>query len=199
MIISAFFCLLALATFSTALPLDQSRPFALVILSKDKTYNNTTLIPCAKGKGGPFTTDILTVPGLCPLAPFGYPIAPVESFNLNYTSSPTLGYLTHEITNKRTSSGLANRSAPMAFYSADSYKVPIFGTAGLDGATKVVFNEKNFLGVLGDSRSGDGKFEQWYVCDINTGIVYPSVVWSSGDKAPQLASCVKVDVMRAFA
>ncbi|CAG8959684.1 hypothetical protein HYFRA_00001589 [Hymenoscyphus fraxineus] len=176
MILSTCFCLLALATFSTTLPLDQSRPFALVILSKDKTYNNTTLIPCAKGKGGPF-----------------------ESFNLNYTSSPTLGYLTHEITNTRSSSGLANKSAPMAFNSAESYKVPIFGTAGLDVATKVVFDEKNFLGVLDDSGSGDGKFDKWYVCDINTGIVYPSVVWSSGNKAPQLASCVKVDVMRAFA
>lgn len=87
----------------------------------------------------------------------------------------------------------------MAFNNADSYKVPIFGTVGVDGATKVAFNDKNHLGVPESSASTNAKFNQWYICDINGGMVYPSVVWSSGDKAPQLASCIKVDVVRAFA
>lgn len=139
------------------------------------------------------------VPGLCPLAPFGYPVAQVESFNLNYTSSSTLGYLTYVMQNKQTSSGLSNVSAPLAFNKAESYKVPIFGDVGLDRATRMAFNDKNLLGVPDSPESTTAKFNQWFICDINGGMVYPSVVWSSSDKAPQLSSCIKVDVIRIFA
>jgi len=199
---------LAFTTLSTTLFLDQSLPFALVVLSQDETYNGTTVVPCEKGKQGPF-------PGLCPLASLTNTIYPIEIFNLNYSSGSiadttidTVGYLTYELINRETGTGISNVSAPMAFDNEVSYEVPIFGYAGLDSATKVVFNEDNLLGIPGNlsntasSANFDATYDKWYVCNIDGGDLvssYPTAVWSLGDVAPGLASCVKADIIRVFA
>lgn len=96
----------------------------------------------------------------------------------------------------------------MAFNNADSYKVPIFGYADLSGATQVSFNSQNMLGVPEVASSSDlemagsASYDKWYICDLQGGdlaATYPSVVWNMGGAAPQLGSCLKVDVVRVFA
>ena len=89
-------------------------------------------------------------------------------------------------------------STPMALNNWGSYEVPMFGYATLDDATEVAFNDGNLLGI-----PEYGAYDKWYICDINGGgdlaSTYPSVVWNLGDAAPQLASCLKVDIIRVFA
>ncbi|EPE36430.1 hypothetical protein GLAREA_05768 [Glarea lozoyensis ATCC 20868] len=134
----------SLSTLSLSAVFAQSSQFALVVLSDSKTYNGTTLIPCQKGKQGPY-------PGLCPLAQLRYPISDLEAaFNLNNTSSQTrnTGFLTYELKNRQTSNGIADVKAPMAFNNKGSYQVPVFGYASFDTASKVSFNEKNYLGTM---------------------------------------------------
>ncbi|KAH8891621.1 hypothetical protein GQ53DRAFT_823637 [Thozetella sp. PMI_491] len=194
--------LLALATLSTTLPRDQSREFVLVIVSQDSNYNNSTVIPCEKGKQRPF-------PGLCPLANLSYGIFPLEFFNLNYTSSSgadeNIGYLTYELINRSTASGPANQSASMQLNNKDSYSVPLFGYAQRSDATLVEFNNQNKLGVLAlPDQTGKipvastATFNKWHICDIDSGIVYPSLVWATSESTPSLPSCIKVDIIRVF-
>jgi hypothetical protein len=81
----------------------------------------------------------------------------------------------------------------MAFNNKGSYQVPTFGYAGYDTASKVSFNEQNYLGTPDGSNV---KYSNWYICDIDGGLIYPSIVWSSGSAAPPLSSCVKVNILR---
>jgi hypothetical protein len=83
----------------------------------------------------------------------------------------------------------------MAFNNKGSYQVPVFGYASFDTASKITFNEKNYLGTLEGSKA---KYDKWYICDIDGGLIYPSIVWSSGSATPPLSSCVKVDILRAY-
>jgi len=103
------------------------------------------------------------------------------------------GYLTYELKNRQTSNGIANVTAPMALNNKGSYHVPTFGYASFDTATKVSFNERNYLGT---PDGVNAKYDKWYICDIDGGLTYPSIVWSSGSATPQLSSCVKVIIMR---
>jgi hypothetical protein len=94
----------------------------------------------------------------------------------------------------------------MQLNSKDGYGVPLFGYAQIGDATPVAFNTKNHLGIpVPSSKSSSATevssvtYDKWHICDINSGIVYPSLVWATGDVAPPLSSCTKVDIVRVFA
>lgn len=94
----------------------------------------------------------------------------------------------------------------MQLNNKDSYAVPLFGYAQLSDATLVAFNSQNKLGVPAVSdktgmalAASSAKNDRWYICDIDSGIVYPSLVWATGNAAPPLSSCSKVDIVRVFA
>jgi len=83
----------------------------------------------------------------------------------------------------------------MAFSNKSSYQIPTFGYASFETASKVSFNEQNYLGT---PEGSNAKYDKWYICDIDGGLTYPSIVWSSGPATPPLSSCVKVDILRVW-
>ncbi|RDW82603.1 hypothetical protein BP6252_03715 [Coleophoma cylindrospora] len=194
--------LLAIAT-STALAqyTNQTAPFNLVVLSKNETYNGTTLLACHEGAGieGLCLTSTLTGTGLTG-STFNFNTSTYGQYNLNPAIGEQ-GYLTYLLRG-----GNFNESEAFSlYYSATSnVALPLFeGTQG----TLVAFDEHNLLNIQGyvDDRLPppyNGTFTayyRWYACQTYfTGYTYTTLAWVTGKYHPQNPTCEKVKVKRVF-
>jgi hypothetical protein len=221
---STFAGLLALAASSTAQFLNQSAPFALVVLSQNETYNGTTLAACHEGAAieglcSKCSSSLYTA-SISPLsravankllvgATFNYPIpTSVETFTLNYSSSLTVdpavgqvGLLTYELRG-----GNFNLSSPMelSYNPSSNVAIPLFTPS--ESGTEVAFKSDDLMGIPGyldDTVSppvyNSETLYRWYICLTNAGYTYTTAAWAMGDTTPENPSCVKADIKRVFA
>ena len=191
--------LLAIATSTTAQYLNQTAPFALVVLSQNETYNGTTLGACHEGAA---------IEGLCIGATFSQPIpSSVETFTFNYSSSQTVdpnvgcqGYLTYEL-----QGGNFNLSSPLSLSYNPSSNVAIPLLEPSESGQTVAFKDDDLMGItqyLDDTVTPPAynvkTLYRWYICQTNAGYAYTTAAWVLGDGVPQNPSCVKADIKRVF-
>jgi len=196
---------LSLATLAAAQWDQESKPFKLVLVSKDPKISGQGLAACHTGAA---------IESLCLTNSSSTskpdPIAPV-TFRFNTSSQaqvpdPALG-----------APGILTYSLPaqppipssLQFYydPTTNYALPLlFPGSGADTQT-LAFDNKNLLNVQGyvdykvnPPKAGETKaYYRWYACTTYfIGYEYVDLVWGLGDKAPETPGCVKVDVKRVF-
>ena len=193
--------LLAAATTQvTAQYTNESDPFALVLLSSDRTLNGTTLSPCHEGAA---------IEGLCLGPPITNTHTTFASFNFNTSSSDTGFNTTIDQTGILTwllRGANFNLSSPFGLsYSATSnVAIPLF-TPSTTSTTIVAFNKNNLLniqGYLDDTKSpltfDSRAYYRWYICNTYWGYSYTTLAWVVGEGDPQNPTCRAVDVKRVL-
>jgi hypothetical protein len=177
---------------------NQTAPFNLVLVSKNKTIDGQYLYSCHEGAA---------IEGLC-LA--GKKPTVSNQFNFNYSSqsvtpNPTLGtpgYVTWVL-----HGGNFNESEALGLYNDPTSNValPLFEPGY--SATVMAFDDKNLLNIQGyvddtvsPPKAGDWvAYYRWYACTTYySGYTYQTLAWALGAGKPQNPTCVKVDVKRVF-
>lgn len=189
----------ALATSTvSAQYLNQSAPFALILISDDDTVNGSALIACHEGAA---------IEGLC----IGAAVvgAPTTTYTFNYSAAETVdpaigvtGLLTYELRG-----GNFNVSSPMelVYNPASNVAVPLVTPS--ENGQEVAFDDQNMLAIaqyIDDTLAGSPNpynpklLYRWYVCTTYEGYTYQTLAWVLGNGTPQNPTCVKVDVLRVF-
>jgi hypothetical protein len=183
--------------------INQTAPFALVVLSSNATLNGTALSACHEGAA---------IKGLCLSGVFDPSVPPLSYavYNFNYTTQltpdPVLGYsgiLTWELRG-----GNFNLSSPLSLpiSPTSDVAIPLF-TPSEDQEQILGFDKSDLLYIasyIDDTVSPPiyrtKAFYRWYICYTNySGYFYQTLSWVVGVHThPQNPSCQKVDVKRVF-
>jgi len=171
-----------------------SKPFALVINSKNKTLDGTALFSCHEGAA---------IEALCIGKKLG-----TNDYQYNFNTSfydtsnkPKTGYIAWVLKGGNFQLSQPLSISPTIF---TNVAVPLFTPA--EYGTLVQFDKKNKLNIPGyidDTVSpvdlnAPKDYYRWYVCDTYVGYAYTTLSWAVGKAAPQNPSCQKVDVVRVF-
>ena len=191
--IKSLVLLLGSASVITAQYLNQSKPFNLVLESKNPNATGKYLTPCHEGAA---------IDGLClsTAADSG------DVYRYNYTDtsdfkSPS-GLLTWILRG-----GNFNATLPMqlSYNPSSNVAVPLFMPA--QSGQLISFDKDGLMYILGYfddrvqplNRSAPATpYHRWYVCDTYVGYAYRTLAWGLGEAVPQNPSCVKVHVKRKF-
>lgn len=196
---------LGLATLASAQYDIESKPFRLVLSSKNHTINGQTLSACHSGAA----IESLCLSGV-PSTSKPDPIAGA-TFRFN-TSADTVppsgsagapGILTYKL--------LATPPIPSSLqFSYDpttNYALPLmFPGTGANTQT-LSFDKNGLLNVQGyvdytttPPTAGEPKaYYRWYACETYfSGYIYPNLVWALGSAKPETPACSKVDVKRVW-
>jgi len=195
---------LGLAASTSAQYLNQSKPFHLVLVSKNKTIDGDTLSACHTGAA---------IESLClsnsNSTSKPNPIAPAV-FTFNTSDSVVVPNVTLGVPGIVTYKLLATPPIPealgLSFDPTTNIALPLLWP-GDTLATTMAFDSKNLLNIQGyvdDTVSpiAAGNYTayyNWYSCNTYyAGYQYVTLAWAVGKTKPQNPSCVKVDVKRKF-
>lgn len=194
----------ALAASTSAQYLNQSKPFHLVLVSKNNTINGDTLSACHTGAA---------IESLClsnsnstskpsPIAPAVFTFNTSDSVFVPNVTLGVPGIVTYQLP--------ANPPIPeslgLSFDPTTNVALPLLWP-GDTLATTMAFDSKNLLNIQGyvdDTVSpivagNYTAYYSWYSCNTYyAGYQYVTLAWVVGETKPQNPSCVKVDVKRKF-
>ena len=195
---------LTLAASTTAQYYNQSKPFHLVVVSKNQTINGDTLSACHTGAAieSLCLSNSISVSKPNPIAPATFYFNTSDSV---VTPNATLGapgivtYVLNSIPPIPESLGLypsfsSNVALPLLW-------------PGDTEATTMAFDKNDLLNIqdyvddkVNPPVSGDyTAYYRWYSCSTYwQGYSYVTLSWVLGEGKPQNPSCVKIDVKRVF-
>lgn len=193
---------LALAGLASAQYDQASKPFHLVLHSKDKAVNGQKLAACHVGAA---------IESLCltetPSVSKPDPIKPV-AFRFNTSSNaggepPVWGILTYDLP----AQPVIPSSVEFWIDPITNFALPLLYPGSGSGSQSLVFDEKDLLAVQGyvdysvnPPKSGNTtEYYRWYACPTYySGYQYPALTWALGEGKPETPGCAKVDVKRVF-
>lgn len=196
---------LSLAALTSAQYDIQSKPFRLVLSSKDEKINGQTLSACHVGAA---------IESLCLSTSTSTskpdPIAAATfRFNTSANTSPPSGSSNAPgiLTYKLNASPPIPSSLQFSYDPTTNFALPLMfpGTSG-DTQT-LAFDSKNLLNIQGyvnyktsPPTAGESKaYYRWYACQTYfSGYEYPNLVWALGDVKPETPGCAKVNVKRVW-
>ncbi|KAJ4295350.1 hypothetical protein N0V90_007362 [Kalmusia sp. IMI 367209] len=196
---------LALAASTTAQYDIQSKPFRLVLSSRDDKVNGQTLSACHTGAAIESlclsNSSSTSKPDPIAAATFRFNTSSTDQTPVSPGGAP--GVLTYEL-----QSTPPIPSSLQFFYDPiTNYALPLlFPGSGADTQT-LAFDKKGLLNVQGyvnyktsPPTAGDTTaYYRWYACSTYfSGYEYVNLVWALGDRAPETPGCAKVDVKRVF-
>ena len=197
---------LGFAALSSAQYDKESKPFRLVLSSKDSKINGQTLSACHIGAA---------IESLClsesPSTSKPEPIAPATfRFNTSSDASPPSnaaagvpGYLTYKLNAQPP----IPSSLQFSYDPTTNFALPLLFPGSGANTQTLAFDNKNRLNVQGyvdytknPPVAGDVKaYYRWYACQTYySGYQYVNLVWALGKSTPETPGCVKVDVKRVY-
>ena len=197
---------LGLATLGSAQYDTESKPFRLVLVSKNHTINGQTLSACHSGAA---------IESLClsklPSTSKPDPIAAATfRFNTSADTQPPSGSdgAPGILTYKLQSSPPIPSSMQFSYDPTNNYALPLmFPGTGADTQT-LSFDKKGLLNIQGyvnyttsppTAMEAPKAFYNWYACQTYySGYEYPNLVWALGGDKPLTPGCAKVDVKRVW-
>ncbi|KAF1964515.1 hypothetical protein BU23DRAFT_561870 [Bimuria novae-zelandiae CBS 107.79] len=197
---------LGLAALTSAQYDIESKPFRLVLSSKDKTVDGQTLSACHVGaaieslclSGVPSTSK----PDFIPAATFRFNTSSTVG-----TPSAPAGGVPGVLTYKLNATPPIPSSLQFSYDPTTDFALPLLFPGTGASTQTLAFDSKNRLNVQGyvdyttsPPTAGEYKpYYRWYACLTYFSVYeYENLVWALGDGKPETPGCAKVDVKRVF-